>query len=475
MKIKINLINIFILISGVVSTLITIYNFEKIKSGYELILFFPLFFCLLYFLTFGKSKIMDSYIPITTFIFIVLQSIRFILMPPIIAMAGENNGTHFLNPAESSIQLATILMIFDIFVTTLCIYFFSIKKKKKVVQDLRIQGNKYVYVIFLIFSLALYLYVGRTVKLFHFLVVPLTGNERIGDITDTPLVIAQQIVMVSMIVLFLWIVSIFLKKYNLKNKNIYFYFSVMFAIINVGIIIGERRSAQIYAAFCSIWILIHAYPKKVKKIIFIISSVALVILSFMSIYKVSNAIAYGSYTNAIKNSQFNVSWLSSTLQSYFAGPQDLAVIIEFKESTELKIENFIFDLLRSTVPISFFIKNIGTVTSEIFNNYLYNGMQRTGHVISSTGYGYLYFGILFAPFFSVINIVMAIFFERKMTTSISYEMSYMWAYLFIRVAVNLTANTPALINQITIMLCTGGFLFQVAKLLRRDTEKVLLS
>ncbi|WP_414838618.1 hypothetical protein [Carnobacterium sp. TMP28] len=464
MKIKFNFINIFFFISAAISFVVTLNFYNNIKNGYELILLFPLFFCIIFLFTFGKLNIKDSYVPLTTFIFIMVQSIRFIVMPPIIAMAGENNGTNFLNPTISSIRLATILMIFDIFSTTLVMYFFSLKKKVKVKKIMRIEGNRYIYTSFLFFSLILYFFVSRSVKLFHFFIVPLTGDVRIGDITDTPVVITQQIIMISMILLFLCAVSYFSKKYEYKKENFYFYISLIFAIINVGIITGERRSGQVFSAFCSIWILTRIYPKKTKKIIFIIAGVALIILSFMSIYKISNAVAYSSYANAIRNSQFDISSLSSTLQSYFQGPQDLAVIIEFKNTVHLGIENFIFDLSRSIVPISFFIKNIGTVTSEIFNNYLYNGFQKTGHVISSTAYSYLYFGILLTPLFSIVNIIISVFFERKMTSSNSYEMSYMWAYLFIRVAINLTANTPALINQITIMLCTGGLLFRVAKL-----------
>jgi hypothetical protein len=191
----------------------------------------------------------------------------------------------------------------------------------------------------------------------------------------------------------------------------------------------------------------------------------------MSIYKFSYAFQYGSYAEAIRNSSFTASDISRILQGYFSGPQNVGVAIEFQSQSCLKLTNTIFDILRSIVPISFLMKGHGMVTSELFNNFIYNGLYSSGHVLSSAGYGYIYGGYILSSFFMLINIFIAMFCEKRMKVAIKTEWIYVWSYIMLRFALNLNVNLPSLVSASTIMLFTGGLLYGSSCLLgvRRKT------
>nr|WP_307990898.1 hypothetical protein [uncultured Niameybacter sp.] len=463
---KNNLINLFVFLSSILSFGIIISNFNNIAKGYTLVSIFPVTFLVMYFLTIANISNSRNAIPVTTYMFLILQWLRYVLTPLMISLSGEKCGTHFINPETMSLNLACTLMIIDAIITFLVMFYLARKKKISPCKDrVLLQGNKYIYILYVLFAAILYLIVGRGTGMLNFLFISVESGERLGDITSTSLVIVRQIVLIAVFLVFVWSVASCSKQYKKTGKKKYFYLSVLLALLNVSIIVGERRSAQVYTGFCSVWVLCYAYPEFKRKIILAVGGLATIMLTMMSIYKFSGAFIYGSYSEALKNSNFDVAWLSATLQSYFAGPQDFAAVIDFGKSSNVGILNLIYDFMRSTIPISFFVKG-GNVTSQMFNYYLYNGTQNTGHIISAAAYGYLYCGIIFSSVFSVVNLCISAYFERKMQRTDSYEMMYVWAYVLMRFGLNLTANTPVLISAATMMLMTGGLLFKTANIMK---------
>ena len=472
MKIRGNFLNLFVIISSFLSMLITFYNMNNIKNGYDFVVLFPCVFLIVFFVTIGKININKSAIPCTTYVFLILQWIRYILTPTMIAISGENCGTFFLNPNASSIYLATIIAIFDLTITFFALYYFA--KKRKIIENTRkvlFRGNKYFYSIYIFFAILVYMYVEKDVNIFNFLFISTDTVERLGDITDTNILIARQIVLGAIVIIFLWSADFCANKYNLTKRKLYVYLSIMMALINVSIIVGERRSVQLYAAFSSIFILCKLYPKLKRHFFFIVGGTTIVILFFTSVYKFSSAFLYGSYMDALENTSFDFSWITRMLQSYFGGPQDFATVIDFAQKNNINMMNLLFDFLRSIVPISFFVKGMGTLTSQMFNSYIYSGSQETGHIISSVAYGYIYFGILFSSLFSVFNIAVSYYMEIKMNMSNSYEMMYLWGYVLMRFAFGMFMNTPALLSTTTIMLVTFGLIFKVASILKININK----
>ncbi|WP_306010336.1 hypothetical protein [Bacillus sp. MMSF_3328] len=465
MKVKNDLFNVFIYLSSGIGFIISLLFYENFANGYEQMIFFPLIFFILYLLFLENLR--HSSVPFTAYGIIGMEWIRFVLMPPICATAGDYAGFNYINPSAQSLHLATTLMIYEIFaVAIFCRIFISIKNSNKDVNSSSqisfLKGNRFVYLSFILLALVVFLTIGRNSNLLNFLYIPVNSSERIGDITTTSLVLARQILIIGIFLVFLWTVSYCKRKYEQTFNKLYIYLSLLVALLNVAIIVGERRTAQVYTAVICIWILIRSFPGFKKKIVFSIVSTATVILVLMSIYKFFGAFQYDSYSAALSNSNADISWLSRTLQSYFFGPENVAITLDFFKSIDVGTGNMFYDFLRSTFGVSFLLKGDGVLTSEIFNTYIYGIERPTGHVISAIGYSVLFFGIFLAPIFALFNIFISAKVEKQLYKSKSYEMMYVWGYVLVRFATNLFVNTPPLISNASIMLGTAGLLFFTA-------------
>jgi len=478
MKLKIDTFNVLIFISSTLSFVVSIMYSANYAEGYHAMMFFPIFFLIFYFLFLQSLRC--SNFPFTVYGIIGMQWIRFVLMPPVCAIAGENVGFWYINPTTNSLNLAIILVIYEFLIVSIFskVLFSSTNINKFIKQRherLILDGNKLIYLAFILVAISILFIEGRNDRLIYFLYIPIASSRRVGDLIDTYLVLARQIVIVGLFLSFLWIVSYCKLRYEKNRKKIYVYLAIIVALINVAVIVGERRTAQIYTAIVCMWILSKTFPLHKKRVFFSIGITAFFVLLLMSVYKFFAAFQYSSYVTALTNSNIDIAWFSRTLQSYFFGPENVAAVIDFSKTYNIRIENMFFDFLRSIFGISFLMKGQGVLTSERFNTYIYGVDTPTGHVISSISYGYIYFGVLLSPIITVLNIIISSKIEKKMYTSKSYEMTYVWVYILARFATNLFVNTPPLISYATIMLGTGGLLFITAKILKSNKNSVTIN
>lgn len=473
MKFKFDAFNALVVISSLFSFIVTLAYFSNFASGYKGMIILPILFLILYCFIFQSLR--NKGLPFTVYGIIIMQWIRFVLMPPVCAAAGENVGFFYINPMTESIEFAILMMIYEMLaISVFSLLWFNSKKissiSKRKVKGFLLSGNMFVYLIFILLAIIIVFSVGKNYNLLHFGYIPIQA-ERLGDMTDTYLVLARQIVIIALFLIFLWTVNYCKIKYEKTSRRIYVDIAIIIAIINVAIIVGERRTAQIYSASISMWILLKTFPMYKKRIFASIGTMALIVLSLMSIYKFFAAFQYGSYIAALSNSNADAGWLSRTLQSYFFGPENIASTIEFSKSIGLNISNMIFDLSRSTFGISFLLKGKGGLTSELFNTYIYGKPTVSGHLISGLGYGYIYFGALLSPVIVIINIIISSKVEKKLYESQSYEMVYLIGYIVVRFSTNLFINTAPLINYSTMLIGTAGLLFLVAKILKFNNGK----
>lgn len=438
------------------------------ESGYELVVAFPMVYLL--FLPFAFDATLKSRLKITSVLYLVIQWGRFVLLPFIIALS-KGHASSYLRVSSENLNIACWLMIYEFVVCTIFIIVYQRRLINKISPESshEIGGLKIVYIVFIIIAFVVFAiyYFVYGLKLLNFLFIEVDTGARTGDIVDTGLVLVRQIVLLAIMFLFLLVTEWAEKKRESSNKNYYFYIALIVALFSICLIVGERRSAQIYAAFCCSIVLIRAFPNQRKKIIRLIAIVAGIVLLFLSIYKFSYAFMYSSYSEALRNSDFSTGSIAKILQAYFAGPENVGKAIEFSQHTDIGVFHWSYDALRSTVPISFIMKGKGELTSVLFNNYIYGGLQNNGHVLSSLGYGYIYFTPVFCPIVMLVNLLISFFFEKKMLQCKSYEMLYIYAYVMLRFALNISANTPALISASTIMLFTGGLVVILAHGLKK--------
>ena len=455
-------IQIGTILACIVSFIFTLVFFYNMPNGYRIMIAFPIIYAIGICVSTGVIVKSDYRISLTMYFFI--QGLRFLIMPPFIALAGVNCGSAYINVSVASLREACLLMIYEYVVCT----FFLIIWASKTISRKRnyspvLTTNWAIYVPYIMLATIIFIFFSKHGNLVSFISLPAGTNAREGDLTETSLVFARQIVLIAIIVLFLAVLSFCKKRYDISHKNMYVYIAIMAAIINVCVIVGERRTSQIYTAFCCTYCLILAFPEKKVLITKYVVGAATIVLILMSVYKFSYAFFYSSYMEALAASDFSLQNIAKTLQSYFNGPQNIAVAIELSKTVNFGPLNFVYDVLRSTVPFNFLMKNFGTLVSYSFNSYIYGGRAFSGHLLSSVGDGYICFGPFFCFIVMLLNIKLAMLCERNMKRTCSYEMIYIWGYLLLRFSFGYSLNLPGLLNSSSIMLITGGLLFKVAR------------
>ncbi|GAB6680993.1 hypothetical protein BOVMAS27_04610 [Streptococcus uberis] len=450
-----------IMLACFLSFFITILNYGNLANGYKLVVLFPVVFGLSVLLL--SRFLFNSDYLVTTFMYLFIQAIRFVIMPVTLSFSGSTGDTSYIHVRTESLKTACLLMILEFIICTFFLVLISSKKvrNRRFVKP-RLTGNIIVYLPFLILATMLYLVFGLRQNLLSFVVIRTNTVERLGDISGTSAVFLRQIIIVALTTIFLLILNYNARKYEDSLKERYSNIAILAAVLMVCIIVGERRSTQIYTAFCCIYCLTQMIPEKRKKIVNIIGSAVAVVLIFMSIYKFAYAFMYSSYFEALSNSTISIGGITRMLQSYFSGPQNVAVALEFSNHGDYGIFNFIYDMMRSTVPFNFLVKDSGIPLSNSFNSYIYSGQFTSGHLLSSVGYGYICFKYFFFMVM-IFNLSLSLFCERKMKQSRSVEFIYLWGYLLMRFAYGINLSTSSLMNTSSIMFITGGLLFLVAK------------
>lgn len=438
-----------------------LFNLGKFADGGKIMILYPFFFFISYIIL--CPRISKSDYSFTLVSYCIVQWIRFVMLPTLVALSS--NG--FQN--VPFISDSAWLMLYEFLVTSLFMFIVPFRRFERADdQLLELKGSKYVYYFLALVALGLFiLFLSRGTRLLNFLIIKVqSGGVRIGDFTETGMVFINQLIVCTISYLFMTCVTSLFEKYQRTAKRIYVYISILLAMLVVSVIVGERRSAQIYSSICVCYILTRLYKQHSKKILKWVLGTAGFVLLLMSVYKFSYAFLYDSYYDAIKQSSFSIDWLADMIQSYFGGPRNTSLAIDFANRNSVGIDNLLLDFVRSTAPFSFLVKKYGVVTSVLFNRYMYGGLQDTGHVLNATAYGYIYGGFLLCPWVMILNLSIAMFFERKLKTTNCIEKAYLWLLCMLRFCINLYANTPALLSSVSISILAYGLIYLGAKLVR---------
>lgn len=456
-----------VVFSAFIASLVCVYFFDY-NNKYYLMSFFPIIY-VVHFIFILNTKFISNY-PITYYSYIILQYIRFVIMPPLI-LTSSNPGYQHLEPELITIFEASFYMLYELLFLTIFIKFLQaclLKKQLPSVKNLYLKGSKIGYILFVIFGLSLYMFYPDADKLINFIYIPISldDGQRLGDLNDTRLVLIRQIFIIS--VIFMFFLALYYSKKKYFNKRQTIFISLIFAILTVLIIVGERRTAQIYSAFSAVCILIALFPYERKKVFISILLPATFVLLTMSIYKFYSAFMYDSYSEAL-NQGGVLSSFPSLLQIYFFGPQNIALSLDFASKVDNSIFGLLYDFFRSIFGLSFVLKNEMELTSVRFNQYIYGSNVNTGQVLSSFSYGAIYLGVFAAPVITCINLVFSVIFEFLMKISKSIEFYYIFSIAVIRFSTNIFGPLPALISYVSILLGIMGLICLLFILLK---EKV---
>ncbi len=452
-------LHIFVVITSLLSAVVCFTTLQY--TAFSALFILPLTYLISYFPIYRLSGTCPKY-NITIHMVIVMLWFRMVLTP----MYGTQSSMFIINSAYLSeySDLAILLCIYETFAISLTLFLICRPYNNIEPPKISLKGNSNVYWLLIVISVLVFIAIGRHMGLFEFGFKEIGEDiEREGDIVDTKSLIIRSIISSGYLFLFFIFVEKFRKQYNSTHKSKYINYCIILAILMVCIIVGERRTSQLYIAFASCWLLIRLFPYQKRSIISFVGGAAVIVLSIMTIYKQFHAFLYGSYIEALQNTSISKGMSPELLDAYFYGIDTIIKNISYGKVANLDIGNLLYDFVRSTFGLHFFFKSDGLLTSQAYNMYIYSGNQTTGLLISSVGYGYIYFGFILAPVFTCINLIIMCSIEKRMRICDSIEMTYIWAFIFMRFAFGFLGAIPALISNVTRILITNGGIYILAR------------
>lgn len=457
----------------IISTAATIIVCILLLSGaYSCILLLPVSFFLFFVFASTLNTIWKTR-PLTSYILLSLLWIRLVLLPFYGAITG------YYSSRGASIELgqhligAVSLSIYDCIAILFVLIIFSTRsvssKRPHIYSDL--YGSAEIYWVFCLLAFAVYIFVGRSMDLFDFAIKPIGEDfEREGDLTGGNELIIRQIITSGMMFLFLLVIAWLKKKDGYTGSNRCFNWSLFCAILLIAIIVGERRTSQIYKAFASVCVLFSLYPTEKERTVKYIGVATLFVLASMTIYKQFYGFMYGSYAEAIQNASVEEGFSYGMLDAYFYGVDTIAKNIHYGQMMEGGVGQLLYDFFRNVFGLNLVFPSDRLITSQLYNSIIYSGDQLTGYLLSSVGYGYIFTGYILAPFATVFNVCLMLYFEGVLKKSKFIEWQYVFAYLYMRIAFGVLGSTPPIINLVTRFLVINAIIIGFARLFKQKTR-----
>lgn len=401
------------------------------NDGFKLMVLIPLIFGTYFFFSNLKKYFLNS-IPITFFIIVLF--FKYLITP--FVMTSANNFSAMANGASTLLrqqQLGTSLMLYEmvciLIAIEICIKVFQKQNNKKIITTKKETCDypNTVLVIAIIIGIAALFIFPQILQDFNFISV----KEDIN--------VASRNTLVSILAYFSEFAQIFLfiivVKYCLYKKNNNRKYSIaallIVALLNITLMWTANRMTIFLGAGTTLTILLYYFPEK-RKIFFIsILSLSVFMVILLSSYRLYGTV--GGEISSDFGSYFKFDKLSETLQAYFAGPDSVAGAVGTKDcfGALIGFKTFLNDSFCGVAfvqQLPIFLNDRVNSTFFLFNMFAANGYN-PGFIIPMIGQGYIYFGFLFSPIFSILSVVILFLSERKAKTFNDVANKYVFIYL----------------------------------------------
>lgn len=404
---------------------------------------------------------------ITYCIIIALIAIRYVITPFISWYSGYYND--IINRINDQLLYDTCLSLIAelLLVVLFCLVVFSSATSSfsgLKCKEIALNGSPAFYCIIGGVSLLIVLSLGARLNI-NFVFISANSGERIDESISTLDQLLSQIANSGLTFLFLSFAMFCFNHYEKVQQKEYVVSALVAALILVCFIFGERRSSIMYTAFASAVVLVRLFPRYNKPIMKAFLLILVIVVGLMSIYKVSYAFLYNSYIEALSNSNINLYDLARDFDMYFGGVGSVAENYAYLSKLDLGLENLVFDIARSTFGINVLLKNSGSTVSEIYNSFIYSGLQSTGHLITSTSYGSIILGPIIGSSATLINILIAYKLEICYRRSSSVEYLYILSYVYLRFALGVFTSIPPLWSLVSRVLVINSIIIAAATLI----------
>ena len=409
----------------------------------------------------------------TRMVYDVFGIIRLLVIPLLIGITGDKIidnlplGHEYFNQAVGLISVEYII-------GAVFLYIFSKLFTNKVsVKSInyKVAGSKIFYAIFIVVVFFVFIYSEKARESVSFLIIQTHDTGRGTEDTSSMVVLIRMLLQLALALMFVIVSYLSYKKYKNNPRIHYLFLPLIFGLINISLIVGERRSLQLYTLISVLVIITLLFKRHSKKINVVILIVGVFVLLLMTLYKELYIFNYSSYSAALEaSSTSNINFVDQ-IQSYFYGPSNVAGAMDYLNYHQGSFSQFIFDNTRAIFGLNLFINHDHLITSQLFNQLIYGNKQLTGHLISSAGYGYIYFGPILFFLVLVFNLFLSCVFEVFLHKTKSLELIFVGTYIYMRVVASMFGHTTPIITLISSIIIIYSIIIFASILVKKAISR----
>ncbi|XOW48510.1 hypothetical protein QYF31_08935 [Staphylococcus haemolyticus] len=187
--------------------------------------------------------------------------------------------------------------------------------------------------------------------------------------------------------------------------------------------------------------------KNYRKLIITLSAIlSLLVISVSTLLKQNTNVvtARGLYHSAGAIENFN-----TDVQIYFSGLINIGHSIESSfVYSPFQINGVLGDITHSVIFVNSFFTNFQSALVT-FNDMFYKKVGVSDQILPLLGQGYLYFGAILSPIFSIIVLLVVMLLDKNIHNSNSVFTLYVYAYLCLKFSLFFMSNATILLSFFT--------------------------
>lgn len=422
----------------------------------------PLSFLLAY-LLFLRRAIHSGGAPIVAITTTMLFFVSGVLYPALIATIGPNYiGRQYIPITSRDVQIAVFTIAYSILAGSACLALLARSSTPAVSRKpLVLTGNIIIYwsVAMMAAAAAFMIELPEGSIGLAFLMNEAGAKQELM----TPLqLVARQLMVVGLGLGYIMFLSWAARGYRSSPTLFYVGAAMVAAMILTSLVVGDRRSVQVLTGLTAIVLSVRLFPQHRNLMIAGIAGV----MTFVVLLITATRLRVEEGAFAVMSEFSDPTVIAQTVQIYFSGVESVATNIALAHYVSVDMVDFLFDFGRSTFGLNFLLRDMGPLTSQVYNLFLYNQQYETGQILFAPGYGYIYFGFWLSPIIIMLNISIAFALERLFRKTHSIELAYLYLYCLFRALVLVLVNTPMILSVLTMQFATFGVVMLAANLLR---------
>jgi len=428
------------------------------ESGISIISFLPVLYTLFYVFP-GNILRSNGFLPGVTSLNIFCF-MRYFLYPVILMVSNLNYSNN------GYLVYAEWLFIYEMLIITVTIYLAY--RQKEQIQGCEMitsyEGKHYIPFAIIILTLGIIVLNPSIVDSYNFIFT--SGQYAKYNYEAFNNSINIIIVNMARLLLMIVIINELYKKYLKLHKNIYIILTYIIAFIVASVIRGTSRGSAIIPLLVIAFLMLNLYKEHRKKTIIICLSLLVVVVVVTTMQKS----LYGSNIYALNEGP--AKWIARYLGSYYGSFNNISYAIEAKSTygNSIGLSTLLNDIFYGVPFVNHFMDGMDRSTIY-YNLAYYNGAQIYDSIVPTIGQGYIYFGYILSPIFSVLLIVVLHRLDRSYSRSYSIWKKFLLGYIAVLIGSTISGNISIIIAQIMQVCIPIYLLFWIEEFLSSRKRK----